>query len=110
MIHEGLAKTLQVKIENYPYPESFPIGYFETKLTAGMTIRDVHDVMKGYEKVYSCQRSEIYYFYSVDGDKATRMLVLYDLNGLFEKIQSEDRNSRYLNGYIKDCSEGQIEP
>lgn len=102
---EKLAKILQVKIEDYPFPQSFPSGYFYSILKPGMTREEVHRIMKGYEKAYDCSNTEMYYFYSQDEDAAERLFIFYSLNGLFEKIQGEDKNSRYWLR-SSDCSEG----
>lgn len=102
---EKLAETLKVKIEDYPFPRKFPLGYFYSTLKPGMTPDEVHQIMKGYEKAYNCSNTEMYYFYSQDEAAAERLFIFYSLNGLFEKMQSEDNNSPYWLR-SSDCFEG----
>lgn len=63
---EKLARTLDVRIDDYPYPYSFPSGYFYSILKPGMTMEEVHQLIKGYKKILNCHNvSEIYYFYDI---------------------------------------------
>jgi hypothetical protein len=96
---------LQVSIGDYPYPQSFPSGYFYSILKPGMRIEEVHKIIRGYEKVYKCSEGEYYYYYSQEDDKAARFFITYDSNGLFKQIEGEDDNSRTF--FIsKECLEG----
>lgn len=95
---QKMAENYGVKIEDYPYPSSFPISYFVNNLQPGDTIEKVHDLIKGYEIVYHCDKyAEFYYFFSSDSSTALRFLVLYDENIQYKKIISEDDNSRDLD-------------
>jgi len=89
-----LATDLNVKIEDYSYPLVFPLGYFESKLRPGMTVVEVHSIMTHYEIVFNCnERSELYYFFTVDDDKAVRFRIRYEGDSYID-IQGEDDDSR----------------
>ncbi len=103
---EGLAKSLGVKIENYPYQADFPAGYFYSVLKPGMTYDEVHRIVRGYASVYRCyETDENYYYFSKEDDEALRFRLVYDAQGQFVKLQGEDPNSRTL-GLRPGCSIG----
>jgi hypothetical protein len=92
-----LAKELGVKIEDYPPHEDFPVSYFLSKLTPGMNIEEVHSLIKGYQKVYYCEKSsEIYYFYSEVDNSALRMKIKYDSLLKYKSYETEDPDSRTI--------------
>ncbi len=102
-----LAKTLGVKISDYPDETIFPAGYYATILKSGMSMLEVHLQMKGYERVYHCKNyKEVYYYFSIDDQKAIRIALFYDSNRLFERMEEEDPNSRTL--FITNCEIGLI--
>jgi hypothetical protein len=105
---EALAKMLQVKIEDYPYPAVFPLGYYASILEIGMSINEVHKNMKGYKRVFQCKNNEVYYFYTEDDDTATRIRIIYDSNFNLKKLDGEEPDSRTIQ--IFGCTEGLLEP
>lgn len=105
---EKLANSLGVQIEDYPYPSSFPNGYFYIKLQSGMTINEIHAIVQGYENVYHCgDYSEIYYYYSQEDNKALRFELLYDEQGRFKQLRGEDDDSRTIR--TEGCMPGLID-
>ena len=105
---EKLASQLGIKINDYPYPYSFPISYFDTILQPGMSMEVVHGVIRGYEKVWKCSDSrEIYYYFSTNDDTALRFQVFYYLHQFtYEKLQGEDDDSRSI--ITRGCVPGLI--
>jgi hypothetical protein len=107
---DELAKTLGGQIEDYPYPDSFPIGYFHSILEAGATYEEVHSIVRGYDAVYHCEDDfnyEIYYYFSLDENYSTIILISYDEQKMYEGMQaSSDPNSRTLGGHA--CGEGPL--
>jgi hypothetical protein len=97
-----LARSIGVNIEDYPYPALFPVPYFSKILMPGMSVAEVHQVVRGYKKVYRCREREVYYYFSNDDKRALRFEVLYDSNYRYEEVESEDDNSQTIS--IKDCS------
>lgn len=103
---ESLAKSLEVKIEDYPYEMTFPVGYFDSALKPGMTYDEVHSIVRGYERVYRCYGfTEIYYYFSDNDNDAIRCRVAYDDQGRFTEMDGEDPDSRTL-GLGPGCSVG----
>jgi hypothetical protein len=103
---EDLARQLGVKIEDYPVPDEFPVEYFYTTLQPGMTLDQVHSIVRGYEAVYNCSlEEEIYYYFSLSDDKALRFMLTYDNQGRYIKFQAEDSNSRTLS-LDSSCTQG----
>lgn len=110
----ALARTLGVEINDYPYPGAFPEGYFYSKLRPGMEIKQVHNVVKGFDKVFRCRvpaesyyYKEVYFYFGDDNTDALRFMIFYDPRGDFERLQSEDTDSRSIR--IDGCEEGRIE-
>ena len=105
---EELAKSLGVKVEDYPL--DFPTDYFYTILKPGLTLAEVHNIVQGYESVYNCYGTdELYYYFSNDENDALRFEFDYDKQGHFVEMRSEDPNSRSLGGLGEGCSEGLLE-
>lgn len=105
---QELARNLGVRINDYPYPTDFPAGYFYAVLKPGMTYKDVHNIVRGYQSVYQCYGTdEIYYYFSNNGDEALRFALYYDKQGNFVELQGEDPNSRTL-GLGPGCSIGPL--
>jgi hypothetical protein len=118
---EDLANKLGIRIEDYSYETAFPLGYFSTSLKPDMTINEVHNIVQGYDKVLHCGEydkdaigtnkiyyfSEIYYYFSSDDLKALRFEIFYDRQGKFERLQSEDQDSRTIRS--EGCETGLIE-
>lgn len=103
-----LANYLQVQIEDFPYQYSFPVGYFYSVLRPGMTVDEVHSIVKGYEKVLNCgASSEIYYYFSTEDSNALRLEIYYTSQGTYEDIMGEDNNSSTL--WTEGCISGLIE-
>lgn len=106
---EKLARTLEVRIDDYPYPFSFPSGYYYSVLKPGMTIKEVHQLIKSYEKVLNCHNvSEIYYFYDSSEEKAERFEIRYDDQKQFIEFKGEEKDSRSIQTI--GCVEGLLEP
>lgn len=88
---EKLATRLEVKIQDYPYEHDFPAGYFNAILKPGMTLSDVHALVKGYKEVYQCFGwGELYYYFSGDEEKAVVFLLTYDNAGKFVDLRGGD--------------------
>jgi hypothetical protein len=111
---ETLAKELSVKIDDYPYRASFPIGYFYIALQPGMNVQEVHSIIRGYKKAYRCKSSgvnfyysEIYYYFSLEDLKALRFIIFYNEEGGFKRLESEDDDSRTIR-IGSDCELGVI--
>ncbi|HET6597982.1 MAG TPA: hypothetical protein VFG81_20320 [Anaerolineales bacterium] len=103
-----LAKELGVKIKDYPYPYSFPSGYFSTVLKPGMSIQEVHEIVQGYEQVLHCEnREEVYYYLSVELEDTERFWIFYDEEGKYEGLQTEDNDSGRFS--TNGCFPGLIE-
>ena len=102
-----LASRLGVRIEDYPYPADFPVGYFYSVLKPGMTYDKVHSIVCGYESAYRCYGTdEIYYYFSKNEDEnLMRFALYYDEQGQFVELQGEDPDSRTL-GLGPGCSLG----
>jgi len=108
---EQVAKALNAKPEDYKNLGEFPFGYFYKHLQKGMTIKDVHGLVREYESVFNCTHptsydKEIYYYYSNNDDVALRFVVFYDDENKFVSLLSEDTNSRSIS--IKGCTEGRL--
>lgn len=96
-MQQELAKELGVEIKDYPYPVSFPSGYFYAVLKPGMSVAEVHQIVKGYEKVVNCGNvSEIYYYFSAEVEQAKRFKIVYDNDGKFSRFEGEEDDSRTL--------------
>jgi hypothetical protein len=112
---EELASRFGVNIKDYPFETDFPSGYFYSVIKPGMTFNDVHEIVRGYEKVLRCRNtgknyyyfSEIYYYFGSGDDDAIRFELFYDKQGNFERFQGEDKNSRSI--MIFGCEEGLIQ-
>lgn len=108
---EKLANELSVDLNRWPYVTSFPASYYASTLEEGMTRRQVHEAIKGYERVFKCGpdtrgfTEEIYYFYSSNDDTALRMQIVYDNQKRYFRTQGEDRNSRTIT--TTNCQVGQ---
>lgn len=103
-----LAKELGVKIQDYPYPSSFPSGYFYTVLKPGMSISEVHEIVQGYEKVVQCDNlSEVYYYFSQKLEDAKRFELVYDDRGKYVRFEGEEDDSRTLQTF--GCEPGLIQ-
>ena len=106
---QALAREFGVGIEDYKYPEIFPLEYFEANLHTGATLIDVHAVIRGYERVVRCEAGstrEVYYYYSPDDSKSVRIEVWYDDYEKLVQINTEDQNSRGIQ--VEGCVPGRI--
>lgn len=101
-----LAQRLGVEINAYPPTSAFPINYFVSELEPGVTtIKEVHAIVKQYERVLHCRKyAEIYYYFSNDDNAALRFQIFYDENGKYSKIIGEDDDSATL--YTAECVPG----
>jgi hypothetical protein len=105
---QELAMTLAVDINDYPYPKSFPGGYYDRLLNAGMSSEKVHSIIKGFSSVYHCEgfnnNQEIYYFFGDNETNAIVWLVFYDNNKLYEERSESFPGDQTIGGYA--CSPG----
>ena len=101
-----LANELDVNIKDYPSPKVFPLGYYETRLSSGTDILEVHQVISGYSKVLNCDEREVYYYFSSDGSYALRIEVWYNDDLTVSAINGEDEDSRTIR--TDGCTEGRI--
>jgi hypothetical protein len=77
---QELAHELNVNFKDYPAPYTFPEGYFVTILTPDMNIEAVHKFVLGYEKVFQCGESEVYYYFSENREDALIFKISYDMD------------------------------
>ena len=103
---QQLANELNVSINDYPEPYTFPEGYFVATLTSEMRIEAVHKIVLGYEKVFQCGESEVYYYFSENGEDALKFRIFYDENHVGEEgtflsiISQENSNTIGVDGCI----------
>lgn len=103
-----LASQLGVRIQDYPNPMVFPVGYFYSVITPGMSMRDVHSIVIGYEQVFNCfGTDELYYYFSTDEKDAIRFEIIYDDQGRHKEFLGEDLYTRTLS--IGICTPGLLE-
>ncbi len=109
---ETLAERLGVRIQDFPPESYFPAGYFARVLRPGMSVGEVHSLVREYDKVLRCRFDEnfydreVYYFYS-DMDKyVVRFELFYNRQQKYERFQGEDRNSSTLMS--EGCETGLI--
>ena len=104
---EELAKSLGLKIEDYPSPDMFPAGYFYSVLKSGMTYEEVHKIVRGYESEYLCFGTDEFYFYfNENSDDYLLFEMIFDKQGRFTELVSDtDPNSRTL-GLNSSCIRG----
>lgn len=106
-LQQDVAKALGVKVDDYPYPYSFPAGYFYTILKPGMTISDVHEIIQAYDKVFRCGKTaEVYYYLIEDPEEFLSIWVVYDKQGMYKELRSEGDSGRTS---IDWCSPGLLD-
>ena len=96
---QELAKEFGVNLDDFQY--AFPSEYFYAVLTPGMSMSEVHKIVRGYEQVLHCGDSEeVYYYLTTDIKDTDRFYIFYDDQGKFKSLQTEDNDSRKaLNKY-----------
>lgn len=73
-----IAERLGVEINDHPYPDVFPEWYFQSVLTKTSTVEEVHNLVVGYKKVFTCGKNiETYYYFSDSDKKALRFKISY---------------------------------
>jgi hypothetical protein len=84
---------------DYPQAYAFPVGYFRKVLKPGMSIDEVHEIVREYETVYACnsRNGEVYYFFSSDPARALRLEIIYDREMNFDSLGTEDVNQRTIS-------------
>ncbi len=96
-----LAENLGVQMNDYAASYAFPVGYFHEILKPGMTLEEIHKLVKGYASVYSCGYSEVYYYFSKNDSRAIRFEINYDQPSagvyVFLSLQTEDDNSHSIH-------------
>lgn len=113
----ALARELGVQdINDYPHPESFPVGYFEVKLQGGMPITTVHEIVRGYAAVQHCPGNrEVYDFYDtyrsygISVSMTKRIEIRYDDQGRYlekDSLKIDDPNSDPID--TTGCVPGRI--
>ena len=98
----ALARQLDAKPEGR---WTFPRSYFAEVIEEGQSMEEVHEIIRGYEAVYRCGQSEIYYYYSTNRYHALRFMVVYE-NGDYAGVFGEDWNSQPFD--VSLCGEGRI--
>ena len=97
-----LAKEYGVAIEDYEWPEKFPVGYYKVILRKGTSARQVHDVIQGYDEVRHCDFDdvEIYSYYS----GGAVMGIYYTPDGNLDRVRVYDDSESYS---WESCRPGQ---
>lgn len=107
-----LADQLDVNVKDYSGQYTFPVSYFRTVISQEMNIEDVHKIVTGYEQVFQCGESEVYYYFNTSDDNALKFKIYYeqrDLSGK-RKFLSVFFNSEYPNIVSSDgCAPGLLE-
>ena len=108
-----LAELFGINLVEYKRNNSFPYQYFVDNLEKGMSVHEVHQVMRGYEKVLKCgEATEVYYYYYKDDGLAYRYQIIYDEGKYFGngygdfRIHEGTRGDDYLLGYENGCMDG----
>lgn len=106
-IRRQLAQELGVNIDDFENPYSFPSNYFDSLLQPGMSIAEVHSIVRGYKTVLHCGNTrEVYYFFSNMKEDAVRLEFIYSESGQFKWRGGEDSDSHSI--FIEGCSPGLI--
>jgi len=85
-----VAEVFKVDLKNYREVD-FPFQYFDETLKPGMSIKDVHQIMRGYELTFKCQDwGEVYFYFSKNEKEAFKYMILYDDSGKFESFITDD--------------------
>ena len=102
-----LANILGVSLDDYRQFD-FPFQYFDEALKPGMSIKDVHQIMRGYELVFKCRDwGEIYFYFDRRDKYAFKYLILYDDNKKFESLIVDDINNS-MSVSANGCEEGYL--
>jgi hypothetical protein len=110
-----LASILNVKIDEYPFPEDFPFFYYQAVLEKGMTVDEVHEIVKGYDYALNCWGyDEIYYYFGLHHNDSINFMITYDELGKAKWVISGNSDSgpdfptiySVENG---ECTEGLLE-
>lgn len=92
---QELAKEFGVQLADYPH--LFPATYFYTKLKTGMSVSEVHAIVREYEQVLHCgEHIEVYYYLTTDIHYTQRFYIFYDEQNTFARLQTEDSDSRRM--------------
>ncbi len=75
-----LAVMMGLDPKIYSQDPYFPENYFYDALEPGMSIDQVHQIIRGYVSVYSCGNYELYYFFSESEEEGVRFAAVYDRN------------------------------
>lgn len=103
-MQQELAIELGVEIGEYPHPSNFPLGYFFTVLKPGMSISEVHKIVRGYKKALRCgETMEVYYYLGENIEDSVRFWIYYDEQGKFREFQGEGDSGRRSTSW---CSPG----
>jgi hypothetical protein len=104
---QELAKELGVEVDDFPYPHSFPAGYFFTLLKPGMPVSEVHKIVQGYDRAFRCGTTmEAYYYFSENPEETVSFWVFYDKQGGYRELQSEGESSKRS---VSWCSPGLLQ-
>lgn len=101
-----LAGEMGVRMGDYPVPDTFPVGYFRTRLQPGMPAAEVHTIVSGYKAAYRCEAKgwDVYYYFSGEDTRALRFVVAYDSDLRFEYLGTEDAKQRTIS--LDGCTPG----
>jgi hypothetical protein len=108
----AVARDLGVNPWDYPPVYLFPRSYYRVILKPGMTMAEVHALIRGYTRVLQCKSSsstsswELYYYFSPDDYDALRFRVIYDQQGRMKAFGEEDESSPSF--LTEDCVPGRI--
>ncbi|MBI5822915.1 MAG: hypothetical protein HZB18_02735 [Chloroflexi bacterium] len=103
---EQLAQTLGVNIHNYRRFD-FPFDYFLQELKPGMPIREIHRIIRGYDRVLRCDDyAEVYLYFSPPGTDSFKYMILYDEKFFRSFITDDIFGDRTVS--INGCVDGKL--
>jgi hypothetical protein len=106
---EKLAKELGIRIDDYPFQSEFPAGYFATVLHEGMTLAQVHRIVRGYQDVFRCYGdTEVYYFFDRENKKGVVFMIRYDPSSKFVELRGSNPFEPTIS-LGDDCTEGRLD-
>lgn len=86
---ERLAITLGVDINRYRRVD-FPSDYFFQELKPGMSVYEIHQIIKGYDQVLRCDDyAEVYFYFNPPDTEPFKYMILYN-EKLFKSFITED--------------------
>jgi hypothetical protein len=111
-----LANLFGINLVEFEQEKRFPYQYFYDNLADGMTVREVHQIMRRYEKVLKCgDFAEIYYYFSTDEELAYRYLVGFEqgkyIGSEYGGLQAHEgpMGDSWIPGYKDGCVDGLLD-